>query len=150
MQSEGISRRVFVRRLPVLGGGIAGGLHALSLTACAATPYVRPAPVAKGLSVPLGAVGAGEGVLVQSPEMERPVYLRREESSGEWVALLASCTHRGCQPDPVGERLVCPCHGSEFSLTGEVLEGPADRPLPRYPVSREGSRLVIHIDGRTP
>ena len=150
MTSDGISRRTFVGRLPLVGGGIACGLQAVSLTACAGTPYVRPTTAPEGLSVPLDAPGTDGGVLVQSSAMERPVYLRRDTSSGEWVALLASCTHRGCQPDPVGERLVCPCHGSEFSLMGEVLEGPAERPLRRYPVTREGDRLVIHIDGRRP
>jgi len=64
------------------------------------------------------------------------------------VALLARCTHRGCQPEPVGDRLVCPCHGSEFDLRGSVLEGPADRPLTRYDVAVDGDDLVILTDRR--
>lgn len=49
-------------------------------------------------------------------------------------ALSSVCTHLGCitryQPD---QRVIaCPCHGSRFSLDGEVLAGPAPRPLPQF------------------
>ena len=37
------------------------------------------------------------------------------------------CTHMGCilTLDDKNQKLLCPCHSSEFKLTGEVLEGPA-------------------------
>lgn len=139
-------RRDFVRRLPVVTAGVVGGLSAASLTACAGTPYLAPTPEPAGLSFPLSALGEDGDAFLQTPEMERPVYVRRAET-GEWIALLASCTHRGCQPEPFAERLVCPCHGSEFSLTGEVLAGPADRPLTRYEVVEDGERLVVRTPG---
>jgi len=37
------------------------------------------------------------------------------------------CTHMGCllNLDRQNKKLICPCHNSEFGLTGNVLVGPA-------------------------
>lgn len=44
------------------------------------------------------------------------------------------CTHAGCgvRYDHVNKILICPCHGSRYTLTGAVIQGPAVRPLARY------------------
>jgi cytochrome b6-f complex iron-sulfur subunit len=81
----------------------------------------------------------------QAPGMQRPIYVRRV-AGGEIVAVLASCTHQGCQPEPVADRLACPCHGSEFAFDGRVLQGPAERPLIRYEVVEEGPDVVVLLD----
>ena len=38
-------------------------------------------------------------------------------------------------------------HGSRFDLSGEVLEGPAERPLPSLPVRMEATGLSILLNG---
>ncbi len=140
-------RRDFVRRLPVVTTGLVAGVATLSLTACAGIPYVVPRLRPGRLVVPAAVLAESGQAFLQSPDMDRPVYVRRD-GSGEIVALLASCTHRGCQPEPVGDRLVCPCHGSEFSLTGSVLVGPAQRPLTRYEVSEQGEEVIVWLEPR--
>ena len=52
---------------------------------------------------------------------------------------------RGCTVDVHGERLVCPCHGSTYNRSGEVLKGPAQRALQRYAVARVGDTLTIEL-----
>lgn len=59
-------------------------------------------------------------------------------------AMSGVCTHLGCtvNRDDAGYR--CPCHGSVFDQDGQVLSGPAPRPLDCYGVAltRDG-RLVV-------
>jgi cytochrome b6-f complex iron-sulfur subunit len=121
------------------------GVAAVSLGACAGARYVVPRAAGSRLLAPLAALDQGGDVFLQASGMQRPVYVRRLES-GEISAVLASCTHQGCQPEPVADRLACPCHGSEFAFDGRVLQGPAERPLTRYEVTVEGDDLVVWLE----
>jgi Rieske Fe-S protein len=140
-----LDRRAFLRTLPVLPASLGAGVGLLA-TACAGPSYLVPLEITPGrLVIPLVAI-AEAGAFVAHPRSNRPIYLTRR-AGGELTALHAQCTHQGCQPDPVGDRMVCPCHGSEFALDGAVLQGPAERPLTRFPAAIEGSDVVIRIDG---
>lgn len=138
-------RRDFVRRLPVVGSGLLLGASSLSLQGCGGTAFLVPSTAPGRLTVSSADLGPSGEAFVQAVGMSRPVFLRRDASGG-LVAVLASCTHNGCQPSPVADRLVCPCHGSEFTFEGEVLQGPADRPLTRYEVVEEAGQVVIRLD----
>ena len=61
------------------------------------------------------------------------------------IAYSPQCTHLGCAYHWEDKRnqFVCPCHESLFTIDGKVVEGPASRPLDRYPVRVENSRLLI-------
>jgi cytochrome b6-f complex iron-sulfur subunit len=64
-----------------------------------------------------------------------------------FIALSAICTHQGCTVgyNSSAVKLQCPCHGSEFAVTGSVLTGPAASPLTTYPVSKSGNTLTITL-----
>jgi len=52
------------------------------------------------------------------------------------AALHSSCTHLEClfSWDPEQHLFICPCHGSTFNIEGQVMKGPAQRDLDRFPI----------------
>jgi Rieske Fe-S protein len=77
-----------------------------------------------------------EGALVL-PEDRLAVV--REGS--RFFAVDLTCTHLGCTVTATTRGFACPCHGSRFGSGGEVLNGPAPRPLGRLRVER-GDGLI--------
>jgi cytochrome b6-f complex iron-sulfur subunit len=67
-----------------------------------------------------------------------------------FLALSHECTHSKCYVDFLPERgiIFCPCHGSQFSVTGTVLTGPASRPLARFAVSMRDGQVVVDTSRR--
>ena len=67
------------------------------------------------------------------------------KQAGQLTAFSSRCTHLGCAYhwDQSKDMFVCPCHGSSFSKNGQVLGGPAPRPLDRLVTKIEGDRLWL-------
>ena len=65
----------------------------------------------------------------------------------EFIALSSVCTHQGCRVtyNHSNEELPCPCHGSLFSTSGAVLNGPASSPLMKYDLTQDGDILTIDL-----
>ncbi len=64
--------------------------------------------------------------------------------SGDFVAYSAVCTHQRCTVAYRNGQLACPCHGSVFDAENgaEVVNGPAQLPLPEIPVEVRGGEIV--------
>jgi cytochrome b6-f complex iron-sulfur subunit len=76
-------------------------------------------------------------------------YLARLEDGG-FLALSRTCTHLGCSVPWVEKEMkfACPCHGSAFDITGNVIEAPAPRALDIYPITIENR--IVKVDTRKP
>lgn len=70
------------------------------------------------------------------------VYRTDEET---YTASLLKCTHQGCELDVGGGIYTCPCHGSEFETSGEVLQGPAEKKLKTYSIITDHENIYIQL-----
>jgi len=134
-----LSRRVFCQATGVSACAVAaGGAGALSLD------FLKP----RALFEPptrfaVGSPDAFEVGTVITNEEHRVIVARLKDG---FRALSSVCTHLGCitryQPDV--RIIACPCHGSRFNLEGDVIAGPAPRPLHwlSMEVSTKGSIVV--------
>jgi cytochrome b6-f complex iron-sulfur subunit len=136
---QGLDRRQF------MGMAWAVSLLAFAVQASSAlirfmTPELEPG--AFGSKIRAGELNEFDVGSVSFFREGRFFLVRLEEG---FLALYRKCPHLGCAV-PWDEELGkfnCPCHSSLFSEKGEVLSGPAPRPLDYFPVEiREGEVFV--------
>jgi nucleotide-binding universal stress UspA family protein/nitrite reductase/ring-hydroxylating ferredoxin subunit len=74
-------------------------------------------------------LGRGEGGIIERGGEKMAAYM---DDAGELHVMTARCTHLGCTVGwtPGEKTFDCPCHGSRYGPTGEVINGPAARALP--------------------
>ena len=131
--SPGSAPGLLARR-PVLCG--AAAICVTAVGGCAgygkgrpAPPPAQPAQAAANAPTPIATVAdlpVGGGAILA----DRQLVVTRPTAT-EVRVLSAVCTHQGCLVDSVANgTIACACHGSAFSLTGEVTSGPATQPLP--------------------
>jgi cytochrome b6-f complex iron-sulfur subunit len=65
--------------------------------------------------------------------------------ASSFVAVQVACTHEGASLAYNGgqQLFVCPLHGSVFSKTGSVVQGPAATALKQYAISVTGTTLSV-------
>jgi len=89
----------------------------------------RDVLIARTVTQVVSELSAGEGGIVERAGEKLAVYV---DDDAEAHVMSARCTHMGCTVkwNPGEHTFDCPCHGSRFGPTGEVVNGPAARPLP--------------------
>jgi nitrite reductase/ring-hydroxylating ferredoxin subunit len=111
--------------LPTINASAAAGV--LTLTIDAASPLAT----------------VGSAALVQSTAGNALVSRTAQDTL---TAVTAVCTHEACTVSGIsGQIYVCPCHGSQFSVTGGVVKGPAVSPLRQLTTSFAGNVLTVRL-----
>lgn len=77
-------------------------------------------------------------------------YLVRLEDGG-FLAVYHRCTHLGCSVpyEPSLGQFVCPCHGSKFTMDGDVINPPAPRALDVFQVTVTDTGDLVVNTGST-
>ena len=74
------------------------------------------------------------------------MFLLARTSATSFTAIDATCTHEGCTvTNTDGDQYVCPCHGSRYTRSGQVVHGPAMASLRRYTTSVADGVVTIAI-----
>jgi nitrite reductase/ring-hydroxylating ferredoxin subunit len=118
------------------GDGSTGGHHASRSPSASSEPpqHTRsptPSP-SQTTSDPGMALAALSSVPVGGAfVVQRFRVVLTQPTAGVVHGFSALCTHQGCIVGDGAGELLCPCHGSRFSMTdGSVIQGPAQNPLP--------------------
>jgi len=125
------------RKTVIAGAGV--GVAAVALSACSSgggsgsgEGSAAPEVLTTTADVPVGSGVIVGDVVVTQPE------------EGDFKGFSAVCTHTGCLINEVaGGTINCPCHGSKFSFDGEVLNGPATRPLNAEAITVQGDSILL-------
>lgn len=133
--------------LAKLGIGLAAVCTGCSLVSCGSNPKNEdPAPTANGniftvdLSTQLLNIG--------DQKISNGVILARTaagNSIDSFSAVQVNCTHEGTIIAYHADSgiYICPLHGSEFTKTGSVIQGPALTNLRKYNVVIDGTNLNV-------
>ena len=74
------------------------------------------------------------------------VFLVSRTGAATFMALDAVCSHESCTVTGAdGNVYVCPCHGSRYSRTGQVLEGPAKAALRQFNTTFSDGMVTIAV-----
>ena len=133
--SAELTRRSALRGGAVVAVGAAAGAVVARTSSAADQPNgttaanaygAGSAPTARPL-VALADVPVGGGKILTDPPV---VVVRTGPATVRGFS--AICTHQGCAVTSIANGTIdCPCHGSRFAVrTGDVVAGPAPRPLP--------------------
>lgn len=70
----------------------------------------------------------------------------QKRADGTFHVLVLKCTHAAQPLTKTGNSYYCTLHGSQFSKTGEVMKGPAEKHLIELPTILTEKDLTIKLD----
>ena len=143
--SDNISRRDFIKRSAlgvVVGGAAISGLNLDIFSAQSAKQAVFKKS-GDDLVVKLAdnpAIAAVGGKVKVTDDV---MLIRMDES--KFIAVSTICRHKGCTVELEGDKFVCPCHGSEYTVQGKVTQGPSKDNLKTFETMFDSEKGIITI-----
>ncbi len=146
-----MTRAEFIRSLGLSSGALMAVYCLGGLTACS-KEQPDPSPAKPGdkfdLSLDLNSADYsklqtnGQFAIVRDPGI---IVARKND--GTFVAVSKDCTHQGAQLtyQAASDRFNCPLHGSNFSTTGSVLNGPATAALKQYQTALNADGTSLRV-----
>ena len=133
----------------ILGGAWIVALIVIA-TALAAIEIFRLLRSAGYPSVPALGVVLAVGLVLDAAapkDLEASgLILVAHTAADTFTAVTATCTHESCTITGfTGQAFVCPCHGSRFSTSGVVQNGPATRSLRSFATRFASNVLTISV-----
>lgn len=138
-QSGPITRRYFLELIGV-GSILVTAAGTAALSGQYLSPNVLLEPPLKFRAGKVEDFPEGSVTLIE----DQKTYVVRAKE-GSLYAMSAVCTHLGCITawDPTAGIIRCPCHGSQYDRGGNVLTGPAPRPLPHYALTLNDQKQLV-------
>jgi len=139
------NRRDFIKKTAGASAMLCCGVSALSfLQSCTGSKYISTKVVDGRVSVLKTEFSENVYLVVSTDKLPYPIYLYKNKE-GEYSAFLMLCTHTNCELSATSKSLICPCHGSEFSVKGEVTQGPAERDLKSFVCKQTENEIIIEL-----
>ncbi len=123
---------------PAAGGAATPGGPESSAPAAAASSAA--AGGAAGALATTSQIPVGSGMIFPGKQV-----VVTQPTANEFKAFSAVCTHMGCIVNQISDGTIdCPCHGSQYSIkTGDVVAGPAPKPLPAKQIKVSGDSIFL-------
>lgn len=82
--------------------------------------------------------------IISIKNFDYDVFIKKD-GNDSYVALAMICTHAGHSLVKTGNKFYCSLHGSEFDISGTVLNGPAERNLVHLPIEKNNGIIEITL-----
>ena len=138
-----MKRRTFFSRALAFPAAIAAMVFGIETRSAGAKSYLRKSP--------RPAISADE---VKKLIPGKPKHFLKSEAwiilkdDKTLVAFDQRCQHKGCTYawNAKSKRFECPCHGSQYNVTGKVLQGPTTKPLVKLKIEKTKDGAIKLID----